>query len=552
MLSLLIKNGVVVDGAGNPWYYADIGIQNGKIVEIGKLSGVIAERTINAEGLVVSPGFVDIHSHADFICPLSNHVEILEPLLLQGITTLVVGNCGLSPAPVNPKHLDLLKSYTAFFQGGKLEWNWLSLGDFLDQLAKKGVAFNIVPLVSHGAIRIAVMGFDSSAPSPSQLAEMKTLVEQSLREGAFGISAGLIYAPGMYASTDELVEITKPLEFYNAVFTCHVRGSSETGVMATKEIIEIARINKIPVEHSHIEAFGEKYWSQIDEIISLHEKAREEGLDVTFDVIPYTFANTTLTACFPPYALEGGIDNFLQKLKNREEREHLRYDVENMISQWPTWLPGRWPHNLARATGWKNIILLWAQSKKNANLLGKNFEEIGRMLGKTPFDAACDLLIEEKGTALALYVGVSGDFQNEEGLKKFLKHPNGAINTDVILTGRGIPHPAAYGAFPRVLGRYVREQKLLKLEDAVRKMTSLSLRRFGVHNRGLIKPGMWADITIFNPETIADTTTISKPNSPPEGIEFVIINGKIVAEGKKTHKDILAGQVLRNIPHNKT
>ncbi len=544
MLSLVIKNGRIVDGTGNASYYGDIGILNGKISKIGNLSGVSASRSVNAEGLVVAPGFVDIHSHADFIFPLNNHAQILEPLLLQGITTLVTGNCGLSPAPVNPGHLELLKGYTQFFQGGELTWDWITMKEYLEKLALKGLVFNIIPLVSHGAVRIAVMGFEVGPPSPEELESMKRLITQALEDGAFGLSAGLIYAPGMYASTEELLEVTKPLIPHRAVFTCHVRGSSETGTMATKEIIEIARANGIPVEHSHIEGFGEPYWQQIDEVLALHQKAREEGLDVTFDVIPYIAANTTLAACFPPYAFEGGIERFIDRLKDSKERQRLRFDIENMVSEWPTWRPGTWPHNLVRATGWKNIWLLWTPGEKNSRLQGKDFEEIGRIQGKSPFDAACDILIEEKGAALALYVGVSGDLGNDESMKKLLKHPNGAINTDAILTGRGLPHPAAYGAFPRVLGQYVREQKLMRLEEAVRKMTSLSLNRFSIHDRGLIKPGMWADITIFNPETVRDNATYMKPDVPPTGIEFVLINGDVVVERGRAIRGALAGRVL--------
>jgi len=546
LFDIIIKNGRVVDGTGNPWFKTDVGIKEGKIQKIGIIDASEGETVISAEGLVVSPGFIDIHSHADFILPLANHIDILAPLVEQGITTLVTGNCGLSPFPVNPTKLDLLKSYTEFFQGGKLSWNWETTAEYLDNLSSSGSIFNVVPLVSHGAIRIAVMGFDAGEPSPTQMKEMQSMVSDAMEEGAFGLSAGLIYAPGMYASTDELIAITKSLIPFQGVFTCHVRGSSETGLEATKEIIRIARENRIPVEHSHMEAFGAPNWPQIDETIRLHDQARAEGLDVTFDVIPYTAANTTLTACFPPYAFEGGINKFIERLKDPKQREQLRFDIENMISEWPTWRPGTWPHNIARNTGWKNIWLLWSPSDKNVKYFGKSFEEIGNIQKKKPFDAVADLLIEENGAALALYIGVSGDLDNYEGLHKILCHPNGAINTDAILTGRGMPHPAAYGSYPRVLGQYVREQKLMRLEEAVRKMTSLSSRRFNIHNRGLIKLGMWADITIFNADSIRDNATYIKPDTPPTGIEWVLINGEVVVEKGKLQTKARPGQVLRN------
>jgi N-acyl-D-amino-acid deacylase len=342
-----------------------------------------------------------------------------------------------------------------------------------------------------------------------------------------------------------LIELTKPLIPYHGVFTCHVRGSSETGIEATKEIIQIARVNGIPVEHSHMEAFGKPYWKHIDEQIALHERAREEGLDVTFDVIPYVAANTTLAACFPAYAFEGGMEKFVERLKDSGERNKIRHDVETMCSEWPTWLPGRWAHNLARASGWNNIWLIWTAGEKNSQYLGKSFDEIGKLQGKEPFDAVADVLIEEKGAAMAFYFGVSGDLDNEEGLKKLLAHPNGAINTDAILTGGGVPHPAAFGAFPRVLGQYVREQKIMSLEQAVRKMTSLSAQRFSIHDRGLIKPGMWADITIFNEKTVYDNATYLAPDNSPSGIEYVLMNGQTVLEKGEIKRDLKAGQVLR-------
>ena len=545
MFDLVIKSGRIVDGTGSPWFLADVGIKGGRIARIGQLGSEPAARTLEASGLVVAPGFVDIHSHADFVLSTPNHMDVLGPLMRQGITTLVTGNCGLSTAPLTDKNLGLLADYTAFFQSEGFCFEWRSMGEYLDWLSHRGVGFNVVPLTSHGAVRIAVMGFASGAPSAQQMEQMQRLVAESLAEGAFGLSAGLIYAPGMYASTDELIQVTRPLIPCRGVFTCHVRGSSETGVDATREIIEIARANGIPVEHSHIEEFGEPYWPKIDELLKLHDEAREEGLDVSFDVIPYTTANTTLSACFPPYAFEGGMDKFVDRLKDPVERKRLRYDVENMVSEWPTWRPNTWPHNLARATGWKNIRLLRAAKEHNVRHLGKSFAEIGESLGKSPFDAVADLLVDEEGAALALYVGVSGDLENDDGLKKLLKHPNGAINTDAILTGRGMPHPAAYGSYPRVLGQYVREQKLMGLEEAVRKMTSLPARRFNLQDRGLLREGMWADVTVFDPATVRDNTSYANPTQSPSGIEYVLVNGGIMVERGRLNFDSLLGQVLR-------
>ncbi len=285
---------------------ADVAVSDGRIVHIGSVEEPEAEEVLQAEGLVVAPGFVDVHSHADFVLSTSSHMDVLGPLMRQGITTLVTGNCGLSPAPLAQENLSLLADYTAFFQSEGFCFDWGSMGEFLRTLEERGVGFNVIPLTSHGAVRIAVMGFAAGEPTPGQLERMRALVRASIEEGAFGLSAGLIYAPGMYASTDELVAVTEPLRETRGVFTCHARGSSETGLESTREIIEIARRNGIPVEHSHIEEFGEPYWPNIDRVIELQDTARAEGVDVSFDVIPYTTANTSLAACFPPYAFEGG------------------------------------------------------------------------------------------------------------------------------------------------------------------------------------------------------------------------------------------------------
>lgn len=545
MFDTVIKNGRIVDGTGSPWFKADLGISEGRITSIGSIEEPEAKMVVDAENFVVAPGFIDIHSHADFTLPLRNHIDYLAPFVQQGITTLVTGNCGFSPAPVNPQKLDLLKSYTAFLQAGELAWSWESMADYLRYVGSVGTAFNVIPLASHGAIRIAVMGFEPGEPTAEQMNEMQSFARQAMEEGAFGLSAGLIYAPGMYASTEELIGITKGLVPYSGVFTCHVRGSSETGLEATKEIIKVGRANGIPVEHSHIEAFGAPNWEHIDQTIELHDQARADGVDISFDVIPYTAANTTLTACLPPYAFEGGIDKLVWRLQDRTERERLRVDVENMPSEWPTWRPGTWPHNLVRNTGWKNIRLIWVGSEQNAQYLGRTIDEIGAIQGKTAFDATADLLIEEKGAAMALYFGVSGDLNGDQGLKKFLRHRNGALNTDAIITGRGLPHPAAYGSFPRVLGQYVREQNIMPMEEAVRKMTSLTARRFNLTDRGVIKQGMWADITVFDPVKVRDNATYDKPDASPSGIEYVLVNGEVVVHQGELNKEARSGQVLR-------
>lgn len=544
LFDLLIKNGKIMDGTGNPWFLGDVAIKDSKIEKIGSIDSSLASEVIDAKGFVVAPGFVDIHSHADFVLPIDEHPKILEPFVRQGITTIVTGNCGYSPAPINPETLDLLKTYTVFLQAAEFQWEWLDMKGYMDVIEKRGVAYNVVPLTSHGAIRIAVKGFESGPATDSEKKEMARLAREAMEQGVFGLSCGLIYPPGMYSDTDELTAISKPLKDFGGVFTSHIRGSSETLLSATKEIIKVGQQNGIGVEHSHLEAFGEEHWLKIDRVLSLHDEARARGVDIAFDVIPYIAANTTLLAIFPPWSLEGGVSKLVERLKTKEVRRRISLDVEEAVPGWPPWLPGAWPHNLARATGWKNIVIISVGRTANKHLEGKNLVEIGEEKEKTPFDAAADLIMEEQGQVMALYIGVSGNMSGDEGLRKIISHPRASFCTDAIITGRGLPHPAAYGSFPKVLGYFSRDLGLFTMEEAVRRMTSMSLQRFGIRDRGLIREGCFADITIFDEATVGERGTYFDSAHFPEGIEYVIINGTpVLRDGVYNGK--LCGHVLR-------
>ncbi len=545
MYDFILENGKIIDGTGNPWYFGDLAVSGDRIAAIGVLKDAPAKKRFDVSGFVVSPGFIDIHTHADFILPLENHMEILAPFAEQGITTVCTGNCGLSCAPIAREHLQELDEYTSFFQGGSLKYNWSTLKDFLDVLTGQGLGFNMIPLASHGAIRIAVMGMAAGEPSPEQMAQMQSLAQRDMEDGAFGLSAGLIYAPGMFASTEELIEITKPLIPYKGVFACHIRGSSETNLKAVEEIVEVGRVNGIPIEHSHTESFGKANWPLVDDVIALHERARAKGVDVGWDVIPYVYANTTLGACFPSECFYGGMRAFVARLRDPASRARIKDQVENMISVWPTWLPGRWSHNLLRNTGYDNVMIIWTQSEKNKGFIGKTITQIAADTHKEPFDSLADIMIDENGACLALYVGVSGDFEDDVYLRKLLKHEQSAICTDAILTGTGLPNCAAYGSFPRVLGHYVRDEKLISLEQMIRKMTSVSAQRFGLHDRGLLEPGMYADITVFDPETVQDNSTVLQPERRPSGIRYVFVNGGMMVEDGKCDASFRGGRVLK-------
>jgi N-acyl-D-amino-acid deacylase len=542
---VLLIRGRIVDGSGEDSYQADVAVKDGRIVRIGNLAEDVADRVIDAHGLVVAPGFVDIHSHSDFVLPLPDQAEFLKHFVRQGITTVVVGNCGYAPAPINPATADLMQAYTAAIKPRDLDWNWRTFGEFLDYLDEHGVYLNTVPLAAHGALRIASMGFDARAPVDHELREMKRNLAECMASGAFGLSCGLIYAPGQFATTDELVELGRGLRADDGIFAFHVRGSSETLLPAAQEVLTVATEAGIRVQHSHLEAFGKDHWGKVETTLARHEQAREQGIDHGFDVIPYTAANTTFLAILPPWSLDGGVGKLLERLRDREMRAQIKHDIAHVIPEWPTWHPGGWPHNLVEATGWDNVWIMWVASEANKHCERKSVARLARESERDPFDVAADLILEEEGQIMAFYVGVSGDLEEQWPLRQIIQHPNAAIETDAFSLGRGMPNPALLGSFPRVLGQYARDEGLLSFEEAVRKMTSMSAERLKLIDRGFVREGFWADITVIDPETVGDNATYLEPDQPPSGIQYVLVNGTVVVDAGEVDTGCLVGHVLR-------
>jgi N-acyl-D-amino-acid deacylase len=546
MFDVLIRNGRVVDGTGNPWFPADVGITDDKVVAIGRLADdASAQVVIDATDQVVAPGFIDIHSHSDFVVADDDHGTTLAPFAAQGITTLVTGNCGYSPAPINPQTRAEMESYTTFLRAGDLPAGWTGFGEYLDYVDERGPMFNVVPLVAHGALRIHEVGFAGRELTPDEIARMRDRLRASMEEGAWGLSTGLLYAPGIFAPPDEIEALAAELAPFGGLYASHIRGSSETLLSATKEVIRVGEVNGISAQHSHIEAFGRPNWPKIETIIELHESARDRGVDVGFDVIPYIAANTTLLAIFPPWALAGGVDGLLDRLRDEETRARIRRSIEEDVPGWPCWTPGGWPHNLVEATGWANVSIMWVESEGNKPLEGKSLSEIAEDRGVHPFDVAADLVLAENGHAMALYFGVSGEEGEEAGLERLLAHPLAAAESDAILTGRGKPHPAAYGTFPRVLGHFVRNRGLFSLEEAIRKSTSLPAQRLGLRRRGVLREGNFADVVVLDPRTVDDRTTYRQPDAPPVGIRHVLVNGKAVVRDGRVDTAARSGRVVR-------
>jgi N-acyl-D-amino-acid deacylase len=544
MYSVLIKNGKVVNGTGNPWFYADIAVKGEKIVKIGRILDSESETTIDAKGYVVSPGFIDQHSHAELIFASKDRLKYLEGRIRQGITTEILGNCGISVAPVSKQSKELMKTFVEWMKPEEQPWDWTSMADYLAFLKKAELPVNVGTLTGHGAIRAIPMGFRSGRPSPDELNAMRKHLAESLEQGSFGMSTGLIYAPGMYADTKELIELSKVVAEYQGLVTSHVRGSSETNIFAERELIRIGERSGCRVHRSHNEAVGEDHWNKIEKSLQMEEKARMRGVDIAYDMFPYTAAMTMMVAIYPPWALEGGGEAFLKRLQDSEIRKRIEEDIEEVVPGWPTWTEGSWPHNIVGATGWKNIYIGYIASEKNKKYEGLSLEELGQQLNKSPFDSISDLLIEEKGAISQLVFGVSGDRATDLPLRQLIIHRLGGFCTDAIDIGMGIPHPASHGTYPRILGKYVREEKLLPLEEAIRKMTSFTAGRINLKNRGLIREDFFADIVIFDEEKIIDKATFEQPRQFPEGIEYVLVNGSILLE-KGNLKEINAGKVLR-------
>jgi len=540
---LVIRRGFIVDGTGSPGFRADLAVNGGKIVKIAKTIEEGAKRVIDASGLAVCPGFIDMHTHSDFVLLVNPRAE---SKVRQGVTTEVIGNCGESAAPAKGVALERAERVMSRY-GGEVEWT--SFSDYLDLLERRGIALNVAALVGHGTVRMCVMGMENRPPTKEELKEMRDLVSEAIEAGAFGMSSGLVYPPGRYASTDELIELCKVVASYNGIYASHIRGERETIVEAVKEAIEIGRRSGVSVQISHHPAkIGG--WGKSRETLKLIEEARKEGIDVNCDLHPYIAGSTGLSALLPPWVQEGGPEKIVERLKDRELRRRIR---EDMIEER---VPGPGPCGLVKRGMWDKIMLAYCE--KNKDLIGLDFEEIARRRGKDPFEAYFDLLVEEEARGM-----VVGFYYNEEDIRRVLLHPTSMIGSDGYALapygplGKGRMHPRSYGTFPMVIRKYVRGEsrkelvydegaKLLTLEEAVMKMTSVAAKKLGLKDRGILKEGMCADIVVLDPERVKDRATYLDPYQFPEGIEYVIVNGEIVVD-EGEHTGALPGTVLRHM-----
>ncbi|MFH1022383.1 MAG: D-aminoacylase [Planctomycetota bacterium] len=524
---LLIQHGRVIDGTGAPGVAADVGVRGGRIAAVGPRLEGRAGRVIDAGGRVVAPGFIDMHSHSDF--SVTSAPEAANKVR-QGVTTEVVGNCGFSPAPVRSRTLELLKEYSGFM-GSRLSWDWQSLGEFYERVRERGCAMNLVPLVGHGTVRTAVMGFDNRPPAAAELLEMQRLVGEAMEDGAFGISTGLIYAPGFYGETAELAALAGVVRDGGGMYATHLRGEGSALETAMAEALRIGEEARVPVQISHIKASGRENWGKMTRALQMIDEARARGLDVTADIYPYIASSTTMTSLFPAWTLEGGIERFVTRLTDPATRRRIVDEVQGGRERW------------SQSNGslrWDEIVVSSCQEQKAFE--GKTVAEMAAATGRDPACAMMDLLVAEKGKVEVILFKMS-----EENVALGIAHPQVMIGSDSLAraAGRGgKPHPRGYGTFPRVLGKYARRERRITLEDGVRKMTSMAAAKLGLADRGVLAAGKAADITIFDAATVGDRATFADPEQFPEGIDYVMVNGRIVVEHGVQHP-VLPGRVLK-------
>ena len=526
---LLIVHGHIIDGSGSPWFEGAVAVKDGKIADVGRLENATAKQVIDAAGLVVAPGFIDLHSHSDFALLADGKAE---SKVRQGVTTEILGESDSAGPVLGPAAAAFDKSLEPL--GVKRDWT--TLGEYFARVERQGISVNIASYAGSGQVWEDVLGNVNRRPTSEEMNKMQQLVDQAMRDGALGLSSGLIYAPNMFATTDELIALSKVAAKYGGIYTSHIRGEGTHGIQSIEEAIRISEKAGLPAHILHFKMDGHVNWGRMAEQVRVIQAARDRGVDITANQYPYVAGWTGLKQCLPPKYLEGTPGEIVARLKDPASRAEIRRAIDQG-------LPG-WDNNEVKSVGgWHGVLVATCQKPENKQYEGQRLDEVARSMGKEPVDALCDLLISEDAAAEAIYFSMS-----EADVELAMKQPwvgigsdGEAVNPDMKFAGR--PHPRFYGTFPRVLGVYVREKKVLTLPDAVRKMTALPAQITGLADRGLLRPGMAADITIFNPNTVMDKATFENPTQYPVGIPYVIVNGVVVIS-RGQHTGSKPGHVL--------
>jgi N-acyl-D-amino-acid deacylase len=544
---ILIKMGRLFDGTGAKALSCDVAIDGGRIVALGASASEVNPRLVfDAGGLAVAPGFIDAHTHAGFMLASKQHHSAMEPFVRQGITTVVAGNCGFSPAPVNRSFVDDVASYwDCILPRDGLSWAWASMAELFDHLESVGPLVNIAQLVGHGIIRINTMGYDRSPASPEQLKAMRAQVRTALEEGAIGLSYGLGYVPGVWADTDELIEVGRDLPEFGGRITVHLRGQTVFMENSVREMIRVAETIGVPLQISHFVPYDPDYADCFFKAYEATEEARNRGMEIGYDLLAYGVASTTICMIYPPWMFEGGMQAFLDRLADVKVRARVIDEIKHWEPKWPTWETGMWPdHRYDDEVGWSDCRLHGFRKPEFQKYDGLNLEAIAEDMDKDPFDALFDLTLDE-GARLFFTSGSHDDDGLDNAMGVFLRLPNMSFMTDAVGIGHGARHPSHYGSYARFLGKHVREWETFTLEEAVKKSTSLPAAQLGLKDRGVIREGAHADIVIFDPERIIDRSSFAEPYQYSEGIETVIINGVPVWHEGRFHADAPPGQVIR-------
>ena len=524
---LVITGGSVLNGEGTPAVRTDVGIRGGRIATIGDLSTATATRRIDASGLTVAPGFIDMHNHSDYTILVEPKAE---SMIRQGVTTMVLGE-SRSAGPIKAG------AEEARARADGVTVDWTTLGGYFAKLEQKHMSTNIASYVGEEQVWTYVKGYGQSRATPQELNEMKRLIAQAMQDGAMGLSTALLEPPSSLATTANLIDLAGTAKEYGGIYSSHIRDEGEGVFRAIDEAIQVGKGARIPVDIIHMKIAHKKLWGRANEIIAMVQKARDEGFDIRANVYPYTAGQNNLSSIVPPWAHDGGREKMLERLKDPAARKRMREEVMNGLPNW-------YNHYLATGDGWAGMLLVSLKNERNKPFQGKRMSDLIAARGGPPADVLFDVLLEEGGSVPTVFF-----HHSEPDMQLILKQPWTSIGSDGSAvspngpTGRTHPHPRYYGTFPRVLGRYARELKVITLPEAVKKMTSMNADKIGIKDRGRLKEGFAADVTVFDQDRVIDRSTFEQPHQFPVGIKYVIVNGVVTVDNEQ-HTGALAGQVI--------